>query len=171
MFTANGSYLDLTFDQCGDRAQTKQAQCLGRGGSGGGSPSFCPGLIWSTSAKQPPFLFIALAAPLSCLLSLCSLLHITTHSSHGFGPPFSPLGMSRTHAKHKLCSEAWVHCYNQLDKAPGAGVFALVHCYVSPLTTSVPSSKLALNEYSHRKGWEEPPNRQQQQAGGQTSGI
>lgn len=99
--TANGPCLGLTFDQGGDRAQTKRAPCRGRGGQGRAGETdhlpFSPGLIWSTLVKlpslQPLFIYsILLCPPLSCWLSLYSTLCRIPTRPHMVGPlaPYSP---------------------------------------------------------------------------------
>lgn len=138
-FTANGSCLGLTFDQCGDRAQTKQAQCLGAGGGGWGgreadhlpSTQALFGLPWRSGPPSSPSLFIAFAlSPLSCRLSLCSAPHNCHPLLTWVGPPLSPLGTcvcAKPPTPHPGATAT-----NSRTRLPGAGVFVLVHCSVYP---------------------------------------
>lgn len=100
MFTESSPCLGLTFDQGGDRAQTKQTQCRRgevRGGRGGRSPFFHsrPYLVYLGGGAFFQSLFIystLLCSPLSCLLSLYSTLcEIPTHLTQwGLWPLASP---------------------------------------------------------------------------------
>lgn len=165
-FTANGSCLGLTFDQCGDRAQTKQAQCLGAGGGGWGgreadhlpSTQALFGLPWRSGPPSSPSLFIAFAlSPLSCRLSLCSAPHNCHPLLTWAGPPLSPLGTcvcAKPPTPHPGATAT-----NSRTRLPRAGVFVLVHCSVYPHRLEwCQAHKQTLRKYFLRQGWAKPPS-------------